>query len=104
VAHQQVQQVLHDRLVNALLTQRKQMIDVQRQAVANIAELELRLAKLQAPLQARLDAYEQRIAELEKDLVTRGHENAELIHATIALVKEKLETERGHLPPRVKLN
>jgi hypothetical protein len=104
VAHQQVQQMLHDRLVHALLTQRKQMIDVQRQAVADIAELELRLAKLQAPLQARLDAYEQRIAELEKDLVTRGHENAELIHATIALVKEKLESERGHLPPRVKLN
>jgi hypothetical protein len=104
VTHEQVEKVLHDKLVSTLLTQRKQMIDVQRQAVSDIADLELRLAKLQAPLQARLDAYEQRIAELEKDLVTRGHENSELINATIALVKEKLETERGHQPPRVKLN
>lgn len=104
ITHEQVEKVLHDRLVSTLLTQRKQMIDVQRQAVSDIADLELRLAKLQAPLQARLDAYEQRIAELEKDLVTRGHENAELINATIALVKEKLETERSHQPPRVRLN
>jgi hypothetical protein len=104
VTHDQVERVLHDKLVHTLLSQRKQMIDVQRRAVSDIADLELRLAKLQAPLQARLDAYEQRIAELEKDLVTRGHENAELINATIALVKEKLETERSHQPARVKLN
>ncbi|HEY6167756.1 MAG TPA: hypothetical protein VI454_06930, partial [Verrucomicrobiae bacterium] len=89
------EKALKDKLVNELLSQRKDLIETQRQAEADIAALEARLENLHAPLQARLDAYEQRIVELEKDLATRGDENRELISATITLMKQRLAAEKS---------
>ena len=60
-----------------------------------VAELEQRLAKLQAPLEERLQAYEQRIAELEQELTAQGEEKRELIQAQIDLTRKKLAAEQG---------
>ena len=62
---------------------------------AELAELEQRLFSVKAPLEERLRAYEERITELEKDLTAKGKENRELIEATIAIAKKKLELERS---------
>ena len=86
---------LMNKLVRGLALQRKQLIETQQKAEQELAELEERLVAVQAPLEDRLKAYEQRIAELEKGLTAKGEENRELIKATIAIAKKKLEQERS---------
>jgi hypothetical protein len=83
------------KLVRGLAMQRKQLMETQQKAEQELAELEQRLVAVQAPLEDRLKAYEQRIAELEKGLTAKGEENRELIKATIAIAKKKLEQERS---------
>jgi hypothetical protein len=84
LAHKWVQQVISNR---------KQLLEVQRQAEAEIAALETRLAEMQAPLQERLRAYENRIIELEEQLLLKDQQNRELIEMTIATARLKLEKE-----------
>ncbi|MBI3880379.1 MAG: hypothetical protein HY301_10000 [Verrucomicrobia bacterium] len=96
-------ELVRDRFVVALLAQRRGMIDAQRVAQAELADLEARLERLHAPLQERLDIYEKRIAELEADLERRGQENRELLQATITLMQQKMEEEKAE-GPRVKMN
>ena len=86
---------LSQRLVRGLLVQRASWIDTQRQAELAIAEFENRLIKVRAPLEERLQAYEKRIVELEKELAVKGEENRELLKATIATARKKLEAERS---------
>jgi DNA repair exonuclease SbcCD ATPase subunit len=86
---------LMSKLVRGLAMQRKQLMETQQKAEQELAELEQRLVAVQAPLEDRLKAYEQRIAELEKGLTAKGEENRELIKATIAIAKKKLEQERS---------
>lgn len=81
-------------LVQGLYSQRKLLIETQRRAQQELADLEARLVSLQLPLQGRIRAYEKRIAELERELKTRGEEVRELTRATLLLVKEKLEQEK----------
>jgi hypothetical protein len=81
-----LQKLLHS---NAALT------ETQRQAALQVAELELRLAHIKGPLEERLKAYEQRIAELERELEARGAENRELLKATIKMARERLEAQRS---------
>ena len=84
-----------NKLVRALTFQRTHLLETQKQAEQELAELDQRLASVQAPLEDRLKAYEQRIAELEKNLTAKGEENRELIKATIAMARKKLELERS---------
>jgi len=86
---------LMSKLVRGLAMQRKQLLETQKKAEQELAELEQRLSAVQAPLEDRLKAYEQRIAELEKGLNAKGEENRELIKATIAMAKKKLQQERS---------
>jgi hypothetical protein len=86
---------LKQKLVGGLLAQRGQMIEAQRSAAAELAELERRLNELHAPLQERLRVYEARIADLEKALAAKGEENRELIKAKIAMMRKQLATERS---------
>src|SRR5206468_430318 len=86
---------LMSKLVRGLAMQRKQLLETQKKAEQELAELEQRLSAVQAPLEDRLKAYEQRIAELEKGLTAKGEENRELIKATIAMAKKKLQQERS---------
>ena len=82
------------RLVQGLYSQRKELAQTQQKAQQQLAELEARLTALHLPHKERISAYEQRIAELERDLETRDDEMRELVRATLSLVRERLETAK----------
>jgi len=86
-------QLLRDRLVEKLLSQRATLLDAQQVAAREVAELEQRLEKIHAPLRDRLRAYETRIAELKRQLAAKGEENRTLTETKISLVKQQLETK-----------
>jgi hypothetical protein len=81
-------------LVQGLFAQRKALLDAHEEAQRSLAELEARLAALQLPLQERIQAYEKRVAELEREVATQGEGVRELTRATLSLVRRKLEEER----------
>ena len=83
------------RLVETWLAERRRWWAVQDRAEWELAELEERLARARAPLEARLEAYERRIAELENQLAKKGEENRELLQATISTARQRLERERS---------
>ncbi len=86
---------LREKLVRGLLAERSHLLTTQQTAELEMAELERRLAELQAPLEQRLRAYQERIAELEQELAAKGEENRELIKAKIELTRKKLAAEQG---------
>jgi hypothetical protein len=88
---------LKEKLLGGLVSQRGQMLEVQRSAAAELAELERRLNELHAPLQERLRVYEARIADLEKALAAKGEENRELIKAKIEMMRKQLERSKSEL-------
>lgn len=77
-----------------LFRHRTELLSVQQKAEMEMRELEQRLEQLHAPLQERIDAYEKRIEELEKDLAAKGEENRQLIGARISVAKQQLILER----------
>jgi hypothetical protein len=79
-------------LVQGLYSQRKALLEAQQKAQQELAALESRLVALHLP--DRIQAYEKRIAELEKQLESRGDEVRELTSATLLLLRQKLEEER----------
>jgi hypothetical protein len=81
-------------LVQGLYTQRNELVETQQQAQQELAALESRLAALHLPAPERVQAYEKRIAELEKELESRGEEMRELIRATLLLVRQRLDEEK----------
>jgi hypothetical protein len=91
-------------LVQGLYAQRNLLIETQLKAQEALAELEWRLKTVQAPLQERIRAYEVRIAELEKEIQTQNEEMRELTHATLTLIRQKLEVERQNVPPQSRFN
>ncbi len=74
------------------------MLDTERLAEMEVAALEKRLAKMHAPLQERIQAYERRVSELERELAMQQQQNSELILAQIHLAKQRLEQERLKAP------
>jgi hypothetical protein len=89
-------------VVQELAAQRRELLAAQQAAAAELTELAHRLESVQTPLLERLRAYEQRIAELEKDLADQSKENRELLKLKINLLREQIETERSQ--SRVKFN
>jgi len=81
-------------LVQGLHAQRSALIETQQMAQKALAEMEDRLLALQLSLPERIQAYEQRISELEKEIATQGEQVRELTRATLVLVQKKLDTER----------
>lgn len=81
-------------IFHRMASHREALVKSQQQAEADMAQLEARLARVHAPLEERLQTYEKRIAELERDLAARNAENRELIEAKIHLAREKLAAER----------
>jgi hypothetical protein len=81
-------------LVQGLYSQRQALIETQKMAEARLTELEKWLGQLQLPLQDRIRAYEERIAGLEKELVSKDESVRELTKATLLLVRRKLEEEK----------
>jgi hypothetical protein len=78
-----------------LLQSNVALTEIQRQALLQVGALERRLEEIKGPLQEKLRAYEQRIAELECELQTKGTENRELLKATIKMARERLEAQRA---------
>jgi len=79
-------------LVQGLYSQRAALLEAQKHAQQELAEMEVRLMALRLP--ERIQAYEQRIAELERDLETRGEELRELTRMTLEALRQKLEQEK----------
>ena len=85
------------RIFQRLLLQRETLRSTQDEAAAEISRLEERLKKVQAPLEDRLRAYEQRIGELQRELAQKGDENRELINAKIELARQQIEIEKSRM-------
>lgn len=81
-------------LVQGLAAQRDALLAMQQQAMQSLIEMESRLAALQAPMQDRIRAYENRISELEKELSVQGAEMRELTRAILQMMRKKLEEEQ----------
>jgi hypothetical protein len=79
-------------LVQGLYSQRAALLEVHQKAQQELAELEARVVALRLP--ERIQVYEKRIAELESQLETRGEELRELTHATLQVLRQKLEEEK----------
>jgi len=56
-------------------------------------DIEERLEKVQSQMLEKFQAYEKRIADLEKELASAEEQNRDLIRAKIALAKQELEAE-----------
>jgi hypothetical protein len=93
-------QTLKEAVVQGLAQQRTELLEAQKMAAQEIAGLVHRLDQLQAPMQERLRAYQDRIQELQKELAQRTEENRELLKMKIEMLRRHLESERG----QVKLN
>lgn len=87
-------QALKEALVQELASQRKELLQAQQIATAEIAQLTHHLDELKAPIQERLRSYEMRIQELEKELSARTEENRELLKLKIEMMRHQLEVER----------
>jgi 7TM-HD extracellular len=90
-------QTLKDAVVQGLAVQRAELLEAQRLAAVEITELVRRLDQLQAPMQERLRAYQERIDELQKNLAERTEENRELLKLKIEMMRRQLEAERGRV-------
>lgn len=90
----QLARLLGSSLVQRLVSQRKDLLETQRLAAAEIAEMEKRLEEVHTPLRERLQAYEGRIADLERQLARKGAENRALLKAKIEVTRRQLESER----------
>jgi len=94
---------LAHKLVSQLISNRKQLLALQEQAEAEITALECRLEQISAPFQARVRAYEERIAQLERQLAARDEQNGELIRMTIESARRKLKLEEAKCGPQAEL-
>ena len=79
-------------LVQGLYSQREALLETQKKAHRELADLEARLLALNLP--ERILAYEKRILELERELTDRSGELRELTNATLLLLRQKVEEER----------
>ncbi|HEX5222447.1 MAG TPA: LamG-like jellyroll fold domain-containing protein [Verrucomicrobiae bacterium] len=79
-------------LVQGLYSQREALLEVQKKAHRELAEMEARLLALKLP--ERILAYEKRILELERELDARSGELREVTNATLSLLRQKVEEER----------
>lgn len=79
-------------LVQGLFTQRAALLEAQKQAQEELAQLEARLTNLDVT--ERLRVYEARVQELERQLATRGDEVEGLTKATLQLLRQKISDAR----------
>ena len=96
--------LMMNRLVQALFAQRETLIDTQAEATKRMADLEERIARAQVTVQDRFAAYENRIAELEKQLQAAEEEKRELMRQNFQIARKALEAENAaSQPSRVNL-
>lgn len=95
-------QALRDAIVQELAAQRRELLAAQQAATTELTDLAKRLESTHAPMVERLRAYENRVAELEKELIAQSRENRELLKVKIEALKEQIEVERGNGTNRLK--
>ena len=86
---------LRDAIVQELAAQRRDLLAAQQAATTELTGLAKRLESTQAPLVERLRAYEERVTELEKELLEQSRENRELLKVKIETLKGQIEAERS---------
>jgi DNA-directed RNA polymerase subunit RPC12/RpoP len=99
----QLARMMMNRLVQALFAQRENLIDTQAEATKRMAELEERIARAQVSVQGRFAAYDNRIAELERQLAAAEEEKRNLMRQNFQLAKNALEAENAAPSGRVSL-
>ena len=85
---------LNSAAVRRIISQRDAYAEVQALAEAELAKLEETLVAVHAPLQYRLEVYEQRVSELEEALKARSEENRAVIETMLEVTRKKLQGER----------
>ena len=91
-ALQELTEFAKQSLVQGLYSQREALLETQKKAHRELAEMEARLLALKLP--ERISAYEKRIFELERELDVRSGELREVTNATLSLLRQKVEEER----------
>lgn len=84
-----VARALRDSAVQALYTERQALAAQNREATDRLAGLEQRVARLQPLIQARLQAYEKRIAELEAALRDVRDEARQPLHDQLVATRQE---------------
>jgi len=86
--------LMMDKLVQALVHQRRSLMETQENATQRVASLEKRLETLQEQLQRRLQTYERRLGELQAELAAKEKENGELANVNMRLARRAMELEK----------
>lgn len=86
--------LMMDKLVQALVRQRRSLMETQENATQRVESLEKRLETLQERLQRRLQTYERRLGELQAELAAKEKENGELASANMRLARRAMELEK----------
>lgn len=83
--------MMKDKLLWRLLAQRSQTIRLHDASARVVAELEQRLALIQSHFESRVQSYENRIVELERELAAKESINRELLESRIQSTRMALE-------------
>lgn len=90
----QLGQILRDRLIITLISQRARLLGAQRANADKVMALEQRLTEVQKQVRQQSEAYEERIAQLEKELQDKGAVTRELLRFRVLVARQALETIR----------
>ncbi len=90
--------MMKDKLLWRLLAQRSQTIRIHDASAKVVAELEQRLAVIQSHFESRVQSYENRIAELERDLAAKDSINHELLESRIQVARIAVEQAAPAIP------
>jgi len=85
--------MMKDKLLWRLLAQRSQTIQIHEASARVVAELEQRLALIQTQFESRVQAYENRIAELERELAAKETITRELLESRVQAARLAIEQE-----------
>lgn len=88
---------LKQKLVRRLISDRTQMLETQEAAACKAQAVEQRLARIEQQIQQQERVYQERLAELTRELLAAKEENCELIRARIDQVKAEMAAARARL-------
>jgi hypothetical protein len=95
-------QWLKNKLVRKLISDRAELLETQQAATLKALAVDERLARIESQIQQQNSAYERRIEELTRELISAKEENRELIRAKIAQVKAEMEAARARTMQQAK--
>jgi hypothetical protein len=94
-----LEKIMRDRVVISLIEQRALLLGAQQANAEQVLALEQRLTSIQNQVRQQSDAYEQRIAQLEKELHDKGAVTRELLRFRVLLARQALEGIRPGTEP-----